>query len=115
MNAIELRSGTKSILLGEPTGGMPNHYGEVRSFQLPNSGLRVQYFTRYFTNLPGSNAPSLAPDLSYPITWADLLAGADPAVEAAIALAGEMGAMNRPYKELDPSPTRNLGQVLQGT
>lgn len=84
MNAIELRDGTHSILLGEPTGGKPNAYGEVRSFRLPNAGLRVQYSTRYHTNLPGSDAPSLRPDLLYPLTWSDLLTGADPAVEAAM-------------------------------
>lgn len=84
MNAIELRDGTHSILLGEPTGGKPNAYGEVRSFRLPNAGLRVQYSTRYHTNLPGSDAPSLRPDLLYPLTWPDLLTGADPAVEAAM-------------------------------
>ena len=85
MNAVELKTRTAAILLGEPTGGKPNHFGEVRAFGLPNSGLRVQYSTRRFTTMPGNDADALAPDLAYPITWADLLAGRDPALDAATA------------------------------
>ena len=39
---------TEAIFIGEPTGGRPNHFGEVKSFNLPNSGLSVRYSTKYF-------------------------------------------------------------------
>jgi hypothetical protein len=84
MNAIELQEELGATLIGTPTGGRPNGYGETRSFTLPNSGLRVQYSTRFFRNLPGNNAPALEPDIVAPITWADLLAGADPALQLAL-------------------------------
>lgn len=84
MNAVELKTKTAAILLGEPTGGKPNHFGEVQTFSLPNSGLFVQYSTRRFITMPGNTADALAPDLAYPITWADLLAGRDPALDAAL-------------------------------
>jgi hypothetical protein len=84
MNAIELQEAVGATLIGMPTGGRPNGYGETRSFTLPNSGLRVQYSTRFFRNLPGNNAPALEPDILAPITWNDLLAGVDPAVERAV-------------------------------
>lgn len=84
MNAIELKEAVGATLIGTPTGGRPNGYGETRSFTLPNSGLRVQYSTRFFRNLPGNDAPALEPDVVAPITWNDLLAGVDPALERAV-------------------------------
>jgi C-terminal processing protease CtpA/Prc len=85
MNAVELKSETGAILLGEPSGGNPNHFGEVRVFTLPNAGLQVMYSTRRFETMPDYDRDALVPDLDYPITWEDLLAGRDPAVEAALA------------------------------
>jgi len=84
MNAIELQEAVGATLIGTPTGGRPNGYGETRSFTLPNSGLRVQYSTRFFRNLPGNDTPALEPDVVAPITWNDLLAGVDPALERAV-------------------------------
>ena len=83
-NAITLSQETNAVLIGEPTGGKPNHYGEVRWFRLPNTGLLVQYSTRYWLNDPKSDPLTLEPDLSAPVTFADLLAGRDPALEAAL-------------------------------
>lgn len=48
MNAYQLRNATGCLLLGEPTGGAPNGYGEVKTFTLPNSKLTVQYSTKLF-------------------------------------------------------------------
>ncbi len=80
-NALDIqeRGGT---LVGEPTGGRPNAYGEVRRFRLPNSGLAVQYSTRYWQRLPGSDPPSVMPDLPVEPSMADYLAGRDVALEA---------------------------------
>jgi C-terminal processing protease CtpA/Prc len=83
-NAITLGNETNAVLVGEPTGGKPNHYGEVRRFKLPNVGLLVQYSTRYWLNDPKSDPPTLKPDLPAQVTFADLLAGGDPALEAAL-------------------------------
>ncbi len=44
---------TNPILVGEPTGGKPNSYGEISSFLLPNSGLVVNYSTKYFEQVSG--------------------------------------------------------------
>lgn len=81
-NAITLKQDTHAILVGEPTGGKPNHYGEVRYFNLPNAGLLVQYSTRYWLNYPGSDPLTLEPDIPAISTMSDLLAGRDPALEA---------------------------------
>ena len=50
MNAQQLRD-AGATLVGEPTGGKPNSWGELRSFRLPRSGLQVFYSTKYFRML----------------------------------------------------------------
>jgi len=83
-NAITLHEDMNAILIGEPTGGKPNHYGEVRYFNLPNVGLLVQYSTRYWLNYPASDPLTLEPDISATLTISDLLTGHDPALEAVL-------------------------------
>lgn len=87
LNAIRMKTQTNSLLVGEPTGGRPNHYGEIQTFVLPNSGLQVQYSTKYFRDWADSDAPSLPPDIPVEMTLNDLLAGRDPVLEAALTAA----------------------------
>jgi hypothetical protein len=84
MNAHELRRRTRAILVGEPTGGKPNAYGEWRNFSLPHSGIRVRYSTRFFRLVKGADPPSLLPDLETPVTWEDWRTGRDRALETAL-------------------------------
>jgi hypothetical protein len=74
-----------AVLVGSPTGGKPNSYGNVRTLQLPNSGLQVGYSTRYFQIVSGSDPEWIAPDLPVEPTIADLRAGRDALLDAAIA------------------------------
>ena len=83
LNAWHLRERARAVLVGEPTGGKPNHFGELRRFRLPNSGLEVLCSTRSFELVEG-DPPSLEPDLPVPRTFEDVLAGRDPALEAAL-------------------------------
>lgn len=62
MNAQHFRSRTRATLAGEPTGGSPNHFGEVRTFTLPHSKCVVQYSTKYF-KMTTDAAHTLSPDL----------------------------------------------------
>ena len=39
--ALSLKEKAGALLVGEPTGGKPSHFGEVKSFELPVSGLSV--------------------------------------------------------------------------
>ncbi len=84
LNAMELKDQTQATLAGEPTGGKPNHFGEVRTFTLPHSGLTVFHSTKYFVRVPG-NPLSLEPDRRIPITFKDFEAGTDPVLEAVLA------------------------------
>ncbi|MBN2080937.1 hypothetical protein JW859_01895 [bacterium] len=79
LNALELRRRTEALFVGEPTGGKPNHFGELQTFKLPNSGLMVYYSTKYFTN-SDVDTDSLEPDIPAVEFSADILGGYDPAL-----------------------------------
>ena len=80
-NAAYMRTHSRATFLGEPTGGKPNSYGEVRSFKLPNSKARVFYSTNYFTTLAGSDPLSIEPDIFIVPRAAEVFAGRDPVLE----------------------------------
>ncbi len=80
LNALDIRRLTNAAFYGEPTGGKPNHYGEVRSFNLPNSAMTVQYSTRLFQTESGDPA-SLFPDVLVELSSADYFGGRDPVLE----------------------------------
>lgn len=80
LNALDLKSiGAK--LVGEPTGGKPNSYGEVQNFMLPKSGLIVSYSTKYF-HLTTGDPPSVMPDLAAATSSRDYFQGRDPALDS---------------------------------
>lgn len=83
LNAMELKKRLGARLVGEPTSGKPNHYGEVKTFRLPHSKLLVQYSTKLFQRVAG-DPKTLIPDVQVPQRAVDLLAGKDPALEAAL-------------------------------
>jgi hypothetical protein len=84
MNAIELKDEAAACLVGEPSGGRPNQYGEDRSFMLPNSHLVVFVSTRYY-RLVQRDTPALMPEQRIDTTWKDFTAGDDPVLDWIIA------------------------------
>ncbi len=86
LNAVELKQGWGAQLVGEPTGGKPRSYGEILTFELPWSRLRVSYSTKLFELLK-DDLPSVLPDLPAPLCWEHWTSGRDPVLEA-IAAAG---------------------------
>jgi len=75
-----------SILVGEPTGGGPNQYGDARNITLPHhSELNVRLSTRYHEFDP-EHAERLThePELAVGMTAADYFAGRDPVLRAAL-------------------------------
>jgi len=71
MNAMELRRRLQAVLVGSPTGGKPNSYGEVQSM-------------KRFHPISDSDPASLEPDVVVPFAVADFLAGRDPVLNAAL-------------------------------
>ena len=86
MNAFDLKTRTRAILVGEPTGGKPNHYGQVSSFRLPTSGVRVS-FDAFFRL---SAIRSLLPRAGYSVKLRsqDYFEGRDPVLETVLRLGG---------------------------
>lgn len=87
INAVELKE-AGATLVGTPTGGSVDHFGSVSSFNLPNSGIRIGYSTKFIDlgSILDAAKPysveSLPPDLLAAQTLRDYLAGKDTAVEA---------------------------------
>jgi C-terminal processing protease CtpA/Prc len=87
MNAAELRGSLRAVLAGEPTGGKPGGYGDVKFLTLPNSKLIVQYTGALVGASKDAESNELVPDLAAPRTIADALAGRDPVLAAVIVAA----------------------------
>src|ERR1035438_7154238 len=71
-------------LIGQPSGGSTDLFGNVVQFSLPNSGLVVACSTRFFIAYPGYTANSLRPDVPVPMSSADYFARHDPFLLAAL-------------------------------
>lgn len=82
-NAVDFKTTTNAVLVGEPAGAAPNNWQEVRRFTLPNSGLSVGVSTRYYEFLPG--AAELRPDLQVPPEPGDWGADLDAGVRLILA------------------------------
>jgi hypothetical protein len=81
INSIDFKNYTEAILVGEPTSGRPNHFGEVKKIKLPNSGLSVNYSTKYFKYME-EDPDSLMPDINVEMTFNDFASGKDPMLDA---------------------------------
>ena len=88
INALDLKARARAILVGEPTGGKPNHYGQVSSFNLPASAIRVFHSTRFFRLSLESDPPSLSPDVRAEIRFRDYREGRDPVLEKVLSFVG---------------------------
>lgn len=80
INTLDFLKNTEAILIGEDTGGKPNHYGEIRSFDLPSSGMRVVYSTKYFKR-EEEERPTIEPDIRVDSSYSDYIKGIDPVLE----------------------------------
>jgi hypothetical protein len=81
INTIDFMKRSKVVLVGEETGGRPNHFGEIKRFVLPESRLIVSYPTTYFSLVDGDPG-SIVPDILTPIGFDQYMEGIDPAMEA---------------------------------
>jgi hypothetical protein len=78
--ALDLKRQLGAVLVGEPTGGSPNGYGESRSLILPSSGTRVNYCVKYY-HLSETPDPCICPDIWFGYLSVDYFAGRDPVLE----------------------------------
>ncbi|MBN2219975.1 MAG: peptidase [Kosmotogaceae bacterium] len=88
LNAISMRKRTNAIFVGEPTGGSPRHYGEVKRFQLPNSGIAVSCSTTYWKTT-SDTSEAFMPDILTVRSFQDYYEMRDLAFEAVMAYGSE--------------------------
>lgn len=87
LNALHLRRYAGATLFGSPTGGKPNHFGEVQAIVLPNSQVPVRISSKWFRYTENEDS-ALQPDVTVGETLDDLRSGADPVLEAALRSGG---------------------------
>jgi hypothetical protein len=75
---------TRARLVGEPTGGAPNHWSDTDPVELENTGLIVRVPTVYFEKRPGENLTAIEPDERVDLTAAVYFAKRDPVLQAAL-------------------------------
>jgi hypothetical protein len=73
-------------LVGEPTGGAPNQYGDPVPVELPESGWKVWIATRFHEIVrPDDGRDTTEPHVRVPVLSSDHFAGRDAAVEQILA------------------------------
>ncbi len=80
LNSIELKNSINPVFIGEPSGGKPNHFGEVMAFSLPYSQIKVRYSTKYFSWLENDYS-SLLPNIEIELNSNDIIEGNDPILD----------------------------------
>lgn len=83
MNVIDLKKTTHAFFIGEATGGNINHFGELKSFELPNSKIKVTYSTKFWENWAGHDG-SFHPDFETGNKLSDFINSYDKALETAL-------------------------------
>ncbi|MES2766306.1 MAG: hypothetical protein V4642_10575 [Bacteroidota bacterium] len=81
LNLALLQDNTQALFVGEATGGAPNHFGEVKTFSLPNSALKITYSTK-FLKTSQTSANTFSPDIPADRSSSDYFSGRDAALEA---------------------------------
>ena len=80
LNAVSLKDDADFTLVGTPTGGSINHYGELKSFTLPETGWEVYYSSKYF-KLSKKFDGSIIPDVYIEKDAESYFSGIDKEVE----------------------------------
>lgn len=84
--AAEIDRDSRATIVGEPTGGGVETYGDVSPVLLPTTGWSVNVATRYHDRRRGPRDRRLAvvPDIRVDLTSVDYFAGRDPVLERAL-------------------------------
>lgn len=81
LNAIEMKTRFGALWVGEPSSQKPTGYGEVKSFELPNSMMGVQYSTKLFVYNEAEKRNFMPVDVAVEETFADYARGHDKVLE----------------------------------
>jgi len=92
-----LEENTRTLFVGEPTGGRPNHYGDNQPVTLPHHPDLMVFVSHWpwQARLPWDDRPWIAPHLPAPFTIVDARENHDPALEAIRAYRSEPTLVER--------------------
>ena len=79
-NTVDFIENTNATIIGEKTGGKPNHYGNIKTFLLPYSGIKVTYSSEFY-KLNDKNESTITPEVLIERTHEDYKNGVDPIFE----------------------------------
>jgi hypothetical protein len=84
--AAEIDRDTRAVVVGEPTGGGVETYGDVFPLALPTAGWTVRIAARYHERKrgPGDHRLAVEPDVAVEPTSAQYFAGLDPVLARAL-------------------------------
>jgi len=84
--AAEMDRATRATIVGEPTGGGVETYGDVTQVLLPTTGWQINVATRYHDRRrgPRDRRLAVAPDLRVDLTSAEYFAREDPVLARAL-------------------------------
>ncbi|MDA3851306.1 MAG: hypothetical protein PF447_08520 [Spirochaetaceae bacterium] len=80
---ISLENQSHAILIGESSGGRPNHLGNMKSHILANTAFEL-YYPSSFYDLMDRETDSLEPQIPLVYSFQDYSAGKDPLIELLI-------------------------------
>jgi hypothetical protein len=83
----ELEDRADPMLVGEPSGGSPNLYGDTISVTLPETGWSAQIAAVHWAPAGPDARLAFEPDVPVELTSEDFVAGRDPVLNAALRLA----------------------------
>lgn len=81
LNTFFLAQHTQATFVGEPTGGKPNSYGEVKFLSLNSSGLLIRYSTNYYELISDDTQNAFIPDVLFDVSAGDYASGIDPCMD----------------------------------
>ena len=81
---LDVQRTTQARLIGEPTGGAPNHWSDTSPVRLESTGYTVRIPRRYYEKRPGQNLLTVEPTLRVDLNAASFFAGRDPVLQAAL-------------------------------
>jgi hypothetical protein len=85
---------TDAVFIGEPASSRPTHYGDAFKASMPNSKISTRTSIKYWQS--GQDLRPFNPiQIAATMTFADYVAGRDPALEAALAYQPEPSLADR--------------------
>jgi len=79
-NTIYFKEKTNATIIGEETSGKPNHFGNIKSFRLPYSEIKVTYSSEYW-KLTKDDSNTIVPEIMVENSYNDFKNGIDPVFE----------------------------------